>query len=267
MTPRPETPSAAAIPRVAAVFFCALACLSPGTAEAGAWPIARGETQLIVKYEPQAADQGFDIDGQVRDLDHREEQTASIFLEHGLTDRLTVQAKAGVVRGGDRALSYKGRGPIEAGLRYTVLERGGTTASLYLGAAQAGAGRNAGHAAPGEGQADLEARLLVGRSARSPWGEAFVDLQIARLQRSGLADETHLDATLGVRPARDWLIMAQTYAGQADTRPSPSRWLKGELSMVRSLGTWSLQAGWRETLTGQATTRDRGVVLGVWCRF
>ena len=267
MIPRLEKTSAAAIPRVAAAFFCALSCLPAGIAQAGAWPIARGQSQLIVKYEPQAADQGFDTDGQVRDLDHREEQTASIFLEHGLTDRLTVQVKAGMVRGGDRLVSYKGRGPIEAGLRYTLLERRATTASVYLGAAQSGTGRNAAYAQPGQGKVDLEARLLVGRSARSPWGDSFVDLQIARLQRSGLADETRLDATLGVRPAGDWLILAQAYAGQADVRPSPSRWLKGELSVVRSLGAWSLQAGWRQTLAGQGTTLDRGVILGVWRRF
>lgn len=229
--------------------------------------MAKGETQLIAKYERQSADRGFDADGGLVGLDHRRDENASIFVERGLTDRLTLQAKAGLTRGQDRFVRYEGRGPVELGLRYAVVARPRTVAAVYLGAAEAGVGRNAGYAAPGQGRADLEARLLLGRSAATRRGEIFTDLQIARLRRSGLADETRLDATLGFRPSRNWLVMTQTYAGKTDSRLQKARWIKAEMSVVRNLGDWSVQAGWRQTLSGRAVAKDGGLVIAVWRGF
>lgn len=234
---------------------------------AGAWPLERGRTQAIAKYERQSADTGFTADGEVVAINPRQEENASIFIERGLSQGLTIQARGGLTRGHDRFERYEGRGPIELGLRYAVVRRPRTTASVYLGAADAGAGRNAGYAAPGRGGLDLEARLLLGQSITIARREAFADLQVARLHRPGLADETRLDATMGYRPARSWLVMAQAYAGDAHSRAVSSRWLKTEMTVVRSFGAWSVQAGWRQTVAGREVARDRGAVIGIWRTF
>ena len=226
-----------------------------------------GHGLAILKYEDQQADEGFDPAGQLLAIDHRRDESLSLYTEYGLTKRLTLQAKAGVTRGHDRFVAYDGRGPIELGLRYAVVRTDRSVVSFYLGAAKDGVGRNAGYAAPGRGDAVLEARLLAGTSRDWRGRHVFGDLQVARLKRSGLADETRLDATLGLRPAKSWLLLAQTYAGKADSRPVGSRWIKSELSVVRDLGDWSVQAGWRQTLAGRETPADRGVVLAVWRRF
>jgi hypothetical protein len=128
-------------------------------------------------------------------------------------------------------------------------------------------GRNAGYAAPGKGDTDLEARLLAGTSGSWRGLPGFVELQAARLKRSGLSDETRVDATLGLRPRPHWMLLVQGYGGQADSAPIASRWRKGEISLVRDVGAWSLQAGWRQALSGRETPTDRGVVLAVWRRF
>jgi len=229
--------------------------------------MSQGQTQMIAKVERQSADQVFDADGAVQDLGRREDETASLFIEHGVTDRLTLQAKAGLTRGRDPFARYEGRGPVELGLRYAVLKRPRTVAAIYVGAAEPGVGRNAGYAAPGQGEVDLEARLLLGRSVTTRLGEIFSDLQLARLRRSGLADETRMDATLGFRPTRNWLVMAQAFAGEAEASPRRSRWIKAELSVVRGFGPWRVQAGWRQTLAGQEIACDRGAVLGIWRDF
>lgn len=229
--------------------------------------MSKGQTQVIAKVERQSANELFDANGAVGELGYREDETASIFVEHGMTDQLTLQAKAGLTRGRDAFVRYEGRGAVELGLRYAVLKRPRTVAAIYLGVAEAGVGRNAGYAAPGQGEVDLEARLLLGRSTMTRRGEIFADLQLARLRRSGLADETRMDATLGFRPGRDWLVMAQTYAGEADARALKPRWLKAELSVVRGFGAWSAQAGWRQTIAGREIARDRGVVFGIWRGF
>lgn len=263
MTPQRGQSVAVAVLVIAAAFFCLL----PDTAAAGAWPVPKGRTQIIGKYEHQSADEGFTPEGQQVAIDRREDENLSLFVEHGLTPRLTLQAKAGLTRGHDRFVRYEGRGPVELGLRYTLLQSERTVAAVYVGAAEAGVGRNAGYAAPGRGEADLEARLLLGRSGQV-WGrQAFVDVQAARLSRSGLADETRIDATLGLAPARDWQLLAQAYAGEADSRPVGSRWLKTELSVVRRFDRWRLQAGWRQTVNGRETARDQGMIVAIWRGF
>jgi hypothetical protein len=226
-----------------------------------------GEGLAILKYEDQQADEGFDPDGVRVAIDRRRDENLSLYGEYGLTDRLTLQAKAGVTRGHDRFVAYDGRGPIELGLRYALLHTDRSAVSLYLGAAKDGVGRNAGYAAPGRGDTDLEARLLAGTSRDWRGRHVFGEIQVARLKRGGLADETRADVTLGLRPAKPWLLLAQAYAGKAESKPVGSRWMKAELSVVRDLGDWSLQVGWRQALSGRETSADQGVVVAAWRRF
>lgn len=226
-----------------------------------------GEGQVILKYEDQKADTGFDPRGVEVAIDPRRDQTLSLYGEYGLTDRLTLQTKAALTRGHDNFVDYDGRGPIELGLRYALVHTDRSAVSLYLGAAKDGVGRNAGYAAPGQGDTDLEARLLAGTSRQWRVTSVFAELQVARLKRSGLADETRADLTLGVRPTPRWLFLVQSYAGQADSKPVRSRWGKSEISVVRDLGPWSLQAGWRQAVMGRETPADHGPVLAVWRRF
>ncbi|NQE64944.1 hypothetical protein [Caulobacter sp. RHG1] len=234
---------------------------------AGAWPMDAGRTQLIAKYERTSADQGFDPNGALVTVGHRRDEMLSVFVEHGVTPRLTLQGKVGVTRGHDRWVDYSGRGPIEAGVRWTVRRDDRSSLAVYVGAGEAGVGRNAGYATPGQGSLDLEARVLYGRSAVWRGREVFVDLQAARLKRQGLADETRVDATLGMRPARDWLVLAQTYAGRTDHGDVGARWVKNEISVVRAVGPWSAQVGWRDTVVGREVARDRGVMLSLWRRL
>ncbi len=263
MTPKPRKQNAAAIPWVAAAFFCALS----SSAWAGAWPMKDGEGLAILKYEDQKADTGFDPDGLEAPIAPRHDETLSLYTEYGLTHRLTLQTKAALTRGHDNFVDYEGRGPLELGLRYALLRTDRSAVSFYLGATKDGVGRNAGYAAPGQGDMDWEARLLAGSSAQWRKMQGFGELQVARLKRSGLADETRIDATVGLRPAYRWLLMMQTYAGQADSEPVQSRWCKGEISLTYDFGAWSLQGGWRQALIGRETPIDHGPVLAVWRRF
>jgi len=266
LTPKRRKRNAAVAFGVAAAFFCVSSGLS-APAWAGAWPMKDGEGLAILKYEDQKADTGFDPDGVEVAIAPRRDQTLSLYGEYGLTDRLTLQSKTALTRGHDDFVDYEGLGVVELGLRYALVHKDRSVVSLYLGAARDGVGRNAGYAAPGQGDMDLEARLLAGASGRWRKTPVFAELQVARLKRSGLADETRIDATMGVRPTRRWLLMVQTYAGQADSRPVRSRWSKSEISLTRDLGAWSLQAGWRQAILGRETPADRGPVVAVWRRF
>jgi len=77
-----------------------------GPALAWAWPMAKGETQAILKYELEEADEAFDIHGVVVPIPEQDDESVSLFVEHGATDRITIQGKIGWTRGEDLFSSY-----------------------------------------------------------------------------------------------------------------------------------------------------------------
>lgn len=256
---------------LAALLAAVLAALA-GPGRASSWPLPPGETLVVFKTETMTADRVFGADGRDRPAERRVDHEISAFVERGLTRRLTFQGKLSWQSGSDALVDYDGRGPVEVGLRYAVLDRPDLKVSLYGGVASAGDGRNAGYAEPGRGDGDAELRLMVGRSARLPrrlgglaW---FTDLQLARLDRTGLPDEVRFDSTSGLRAGRGgrWLLLWQTYAGRTDG--DRAAWSSVEAAVVRDLGRgWSLQAGWRESASGRNVPRASGPVIGVWRRF
>ena len=247
------------------------ALLAAGSAEAGAWTRKKGKGQVIVKYESMRAEQGFGPAGQPADLPaERHDEVVGVFAEYGLTDGLTLQVKGDWQSGEDAFVDYEGRGPIEVGVTWQAWRDERTAVSLYAGYADDGDGRNAGYAAPGVGGQDYEVRASVGRSFGGSTGRwsttgSFVELQAARRMRDGLADETRVDFTAGAHLGEDWMVLGQAFGGLADD--DGPRWLSLEASVVRDLGDWSVQAGWRQAVTGRETPRSGGPVVALWRRF
>lgn len=240
-------------------------------AHAGAWALPKGKSQIIVKADALEADEGFDPDGQRLPLfATREDTTLGSFAEYGLTDNMTLQIKADYQQGRDAFVDFEGRGPVEIGVRWQAWRDDRTAVSLYAGYALDGEGRNGGYAAPGMGDQDWETRLLVGRAfgggTERQWlaDGGFAEVQVARRFRDGLPDETRIDATVGLDIAPDWQVLTQAFGGVSDTGP---RWLNLETSVVRRLGAWSAQAGWRQTVWGRETAIAQGPVVAIWRRF
>ncbi len=242
---------------------------------AGAWTQPKGQGQVIIKYEDMRADRAFDQTGQRVDLiGGRRDRSIGGFAEYGLTDDLTLQLKGDWQSGRDAFIDYEGRGPLEVGVTWQAWRDDRTAVSVYGGYASGGEGRNAGYAAPGVGDDDWEVRASVGRSfgagqggGNPRWmpGRSFIEVQAARRMRDGLPDETRADVTLGGHFGDDWLVLGQAYGGITDG--DQARWLSLEASIVRNLGDWSLQAGWREAVAGRETPQSRGPIVAVWRRF
>lgn len=252
---------------LAGTFAVALA----GPVLAGPWLPPKGKGQAILKFEAMQADQGYGPDGVLVDLPAERRDTAlGLFVEYGLTDSLAVQFKGDWQAGEDAFVDYEGRGPVELGLNWQVWRDERTAISLYGAYAAGGEGRNAGYAAPGVGDQDWEVRASLGRSfggRGDGWAArgSFIDLQAARRMRDGLPDETRIDATVGLHLDGDWMLLAQAFGGQGDD--DGPRWLSLEASLVRNVGDWSVQAGWRQAVAGRETPQSGGPVISIWRRF
>lgn len=249
----------------------ALAIVIPASAaSAGAWNEPKGHGQIILKYERMRAAQAYDEAGHVTDMPNRLDRSLSGLLEYGLTERLTARFKGEWQSGEDMFADFEGRGPLEVGVAWQAYRDDRHALSLYAGVASAGEGRNAGYAPPGAGERDWEVRLLAGRSVGGDgwrWAPngAFVEVQAARLWRDGLPNEVRADVTAGVHLGQNWMALAQAFAGRTDD--DRARWLSTETSLVRHLGRWSLQAGWRRTAAGRNVPLAQGAVLAAWRRF
>ena len=218
------------------------------------------------------ADEAFDPAGDRVDLPgKRRDRSAGVFAEYGLTDSLTLQFKGDWQSGEDALVDYDGRGPLEVGVTWQAWRDDHGAVSLYAGYASAGDGRNAGYAAPGVGEQDWEIRASGGRSFGGGggvwWGpdRSFVEVQTARRMRDGLPDETRADVTIGGHFGDGWMVLGQAFGGVADG--DGPRWLSVETSVVRHIGDWSLQAGWRQTVAGRETPLAQGAVIAIWRRF
>jgi hypothetical protein len=239
---------------------------APGAAMAQAWVARPGTGQAILKLESMRADDGFDPAGDRVVLPAaRRDDVAGLFVEYGVADRFAVLFKGEWQRGEDAFVDYDGRGPLELGVRWQAWRDDRGAASLQVSYADGGEGRNAGYAPPGQGDSDWEVRGAVGRNFSVEGRPVFVDLQAARRMRDGLPDEVRADATFGVRTGRDWTVLAQVFGGVTDD--DGARWLNVETSLVRDLGDWSLQLGWRSAVAGRETPAASGPVFAIWRRF
>ena len=94
-----------------------------------------------------------------------------------------------------------------------------------------------------------------------------MDVQAGYLVRSAFADETRLDLTFGYEVAPKWLVLLQNYDGDAMTSGRDPRWAKVEAGVVRRLGSWRVQGGWRATVAGRLTPAEDGPVVALWRTF
>lgn len=218
---------------------------------------------MILKAERMRAAEGFDPSGaRLPLLETQHDDVLGLFVEYGLTDRLTVQLKGERQDGRDAFFDYQGWGPSELGVRVNVWRDDWSSLSVYVGHGWTGVGRNAFYAPPGAGDGDWEFRILAGRSFTNRG--TFVEAQAARRVRVGLPDESRLDLTVGADLAPGWTLMTQVFAGASD---QGARWAHFESSVVRTSGMWAVQAGWRETVWGREISASGGPVLAVWRRF
>jgi len=255
--------------RLAVIAVC---LILPSVAKAGAWPQAKGDTQVIISYEPGNADKGFDANGGgTIALDKWKTSETSLYVDHGISEHLTLAAKVNYRDYTTDSGHFSGLGSVEVGGRWTLKRTDDFVFALGASVEGLGKGRRNDYDLSAKGGTDYDLRAYAGKSFSLLGKAAFVDLQAARHLRQYEANEWRVDATLGAKPSPKWMVMAQVFAGRTDKASwGHAEWANTELSVVRSIGPQqktSVQLGLRQTSVGRNVPAVHAVVVSLWKTF
>jgi hypothetical protein len=278
------------------LFFWIL-LLAPAPARAGAWMLPAGHGQLLLTTAFAQARNAYDFRGRLTRTPSYWKLETRAYVEHGVTDWLTLVAEGGAMRF---------RGGAGEGWRLTMLDflvaeakaglprlpppapSGPAYEGLGLGAAglRIGAGVGA-YALAVEGalraaspearryldirdavQVDL--RALAGRSFALFGRGGFVETQIGYRSRGQNGDEIRADVAAGLRPFDRLLLLAQSFSAVAPRRSAVSMVAaqKFQVSAVYDVtAALSVQIGAVAAPGGINAPAERGAIAALWWRY
>jgi hypothetical protein len=253
-----------------------LALLTPVQAHAGAWTLEEGQGIAVLALNPSTADQIFNGSHKLQTTPRYNKFEFQALFEYGVRDWFTVIVAPGVQHIDIAApvdAKRTGLGFTEFGGRLRIFHSDNWVVSTQATIRIPGTFDASNPAAIGHNGFEHDLRLLVGHSFRLADWPAFVDLQFAQRFRSGeRPSEVRIDAALGVRPAPQWLMLAQLFnvISEGDSPPLfPSYdYSKLQLSVVYEVTPhWALQAGGFTTFHGRNALQENGLLAAVWYRF
>jgi hypothetical protein len=244
-----------------------------GPAFAAAWVQPKGDKELIVSLYRQDSTHGFDAGGRAVDIVDYRKTELQAFAEYGLSERLTLGMQGSVRRLHTSNAADTEPGALEVGARYKLVAGDSWVFSSQVAARLPGGDGDPGAAQRGTANAEYDSRLLLGKNFELAGRRGFLDLQAGVRRRMGDApDERRVEVTLGGRPTRRLMLMAQAFdvaslgAGQGVFEAYRYRNL--QVSAVYDMPAgWSVQAGVTGTASGRNALRERGGVVALWRRF
>lgn len=261
--------------RGAGAILAASMALFAREAEAGAWTLPEGETQIIAETTYSQAASGFDHWGKASQSLYFRKLLVSVHGEYGWSDWLTLvlapeYAHARLSKPGRRpesadSLGFLGGARVRLSQEYGILAVQVTAKGAGPFDMPVSAGR-----APGR---QLEVRVLYGTNFTLLGQDGFFDAEIAQRWIAGArADEVTIDLTAGLRISKRNQILVQSFNILAEGNARPPfgfyRSHKLSLSLVTDLRPGlSLESGAYFSPAGQNALVERGVNLGLWIRF
>ena len=261
-------------PRVVAGL--AVAALAPRCALAGAFNQDEGRGQIIFSQMYSGAGEGYDVTGKLTSASRFQKLETSALVEYGVTDRLTAILKPSFVNwrtSGPPDASYTGPGMTEAGAQIRLAKHGSTVFAAQAMLRVPGAPDSSNLALVGATRVEQEIRGLAGHGFEIGDWSAFIDLQVGyRWRHGGPPSEWRGDFTLGARPAKDWMLLLQSFntisASSSSTIFPKTSSSKLQASVVHDVTkTVSLQLGGFGAVAGRNALRERGLIAALWLRF
>jgi len=256
---------------------CILCCLTNNTVLAGAWPQPSGATQAIVSVTHSLAHRQYDPTGNAVSRGRFRKIEAQLYVEHGLTDYLTligqIARSTDQTEAFDRHFTDGAFRRVELGARAYLFTWEDTLYSVDALAAMHTAFEGDDPAASRSGEMDYEFGMTTGAPTTLFGFEAFSESRVAYRHRPGIRPaEARADITLGVRFEEDWLVMIKSNTQNSlGKTPSPlgHYWSsKGELSVVHTLQPgFSIEAAAFRTFLGRNTLKETGLKIAFWYQF
>mgnify|MGYP001106446178 CR=1 FL=1 len=269
-------------------FISLLAAVFVSQAGASAWSPKKGHGLIVWQTYSYRATERFDSDGRREALGPEASFRSTIlqgWLEAGITDRWTLLTvvPVGRLRYSDRwgAEESFALGDVQAGLRYQLrrTEQGWQVALQTLGKAPGYSARI--RPRPGNGQADWEGSLLLGRSfpVGSRWG--YLATESGFRKRWGRpADQFRAEIAAGLH-LTNWITVSGQYfaiRGLGSLLPperstNPLVEPRFDLHKVQASGTLRVtssirvQVGWSWDVSGRNVGAGRALVVGLWQAF
>jgi protein XagA len=248
-------------------------CSFADRANAGAWTLPAGETQIITGVTFSTATAKFDSSGAVPAQFRK--ILAQSYGEHGLTDRLTLvlvpEYATATELDPDQPVVHASEFAVRGGLRYRI------TDSIGVLSAEASYKTSGGFDTPlpvvRHSGSEVELRLLYGVNFRLFHRGAYVDAEVGQRWISGARpDETAADVTFGLHWSEKFTIMAQSFnvvsAGHGEPPYTYFRSHKLQLAFVQRL--WkgvSLETGAFVSPMGENALVERGAITALWVHF
>lgn len=243
----------------------------PASAAAQAFTPPEGQGRVIATVVYTHSDKGFDDDSNSFDIADYEKTEIYLSGEYGVTDDLTVLVTPSFrdvsIDGGD---DDSGFGFLDLGARYRLIDGGNYVVSIQGLVRIPNSERWNGFAQVGQTDTEIDLRVQGGVGFGQ---ENFAILEGGYRVRTGdPADEFHLDATLGIRAAPRWWVIANSFntisngAGE-DIFPKQryhNVYLSGAYEVSPRI---TFQFGALATIDGRNALRERGGFAGVWFRF
>jgi len=244
------------------------------SANAGAWTLPAGDTQIISGVILSNATESFDDFGRAIPIYYRKILLQS-YAEHGLTDDLTLilspEYAIASEEGPNQPLIHANDFAIQGGLRYRLIDTFGilSAQATYKSAGAFDMSVSVNH----DSGSEIELRLLYGLNFKFFGRDAYFDAEVAQRWITGARpDETPIDLTVGLHWSEKLTIMAQSFniiaAGNGDPPYRYYRSHKLELAMVQRL--WKgvyLESGAYFSPTGQNALVERGTDASIWVYF
>lgn len=246
-----------------------LATASPAFAQA--FTQAKGQGRVITSVLYSHSDKAFNDDAHAADIPNYDQLNVYFIGEYGVTDDLTLLATPSVrivdVKG---APDSHGLGYTDLGARYRVAHSGNAVFSLQALARIPGQKRR--DVLAQVGQTDMEYDLRAQGAVTFGKG-SFVNVEGSYRFRAGdPPNETHIDATLGIRATPKLLLLANSFntisdgSGQGVFRRYRYHNVYGSAAYDVSQRV-TLQLGALGTVAGRNALRERGLFTGLWFRF
>ncbi|MFH1558499.1 MAG: hypothetical protein ABII76_27170 [Pseudomonadota bacterium] len=261
----------------AALAACGLAA-SAQRACAGAWTLKESGVQAYLQSTMTRADHAFDGSSNLYAAQTYDKVSTQLFMEVGATDSLTLIVAPELLSislASPADTSYFGPGYTDLGGRVKIAEGDGFVASLQAVARFPGAKPSEGPAVIGYVNGELDLRALAGWNFVL-WGlPSFLDLELAQRLRFGAPpDEWRLDATLGVRIAPRWLVLAQSFnvmsegAGEAPYFDASYEYYKVQMGVMYDVSeSFAVQASLVTTYFARNALQENGLVLAAQYRY